>query len=271
MFSAGHRPARRLHRRPTSCADPHARARTFGTDSVLATRFWTAVKTGTSKDMRDNWAMGWSAALHRGCVGGQRQRRAHVGRERHQRRRAHLGGADELPAHRPSPAARPRRPPAWCKPARSSASRAARRWKRRASEWFIAGTEQTLSPRIQAPAMPAGRGLSPPENRRPSPDAAPRITAPAYGTIVALDPDIPPKRQRISVQRRRPRRARLMDGKEFARGPQAHWMPWPAGTWCSWWTPAARWPDEIKLEVRGAGVREARAVSRGESGRIEIN
>ena len=41
-------------------ADPMARARTFGTDSVLATRFWTAVKTGTSKDMRDNWAMGYS-------------------------------------------------------------------------------------------------------------------------------------------------------------------------------------------------------------------
>ena len=41
-------------------SDPLARARTFGTDSVLATRFWTAVKTGTSKDMRDNWALGWS-------------------------------------------------------------------------------------------------------------------------------------------------------------------------------------------------------------------
>ena len=41
-------------------SDPMARAPTFGTDSVLATRFWTAVKTGTSKDMRDNWAVGWS-------------------------------------------------------------------------------------------------------------------------------------------------------------------------------------------------------------------
>ena len=41
-------------------ADPLARARTFGTDSILATRFWTAVKTGTSKDMRDNWAVGFS-------------------------------------------------------------------------------------------------------------------------------------------------------------------------------------------------------------------
>ena len=43
-------------------SDPLARARTFGTDSVLSTRFWTAVKTGTSKDMRDNWAIGYSQA-----------------------------------------------------------------------------------------------------------------------------------------------------------------------------------------------------------------
>ena len=48
-------------------SDGNARARTFGTDSVLATRFWSAVKTGTSKDMRDNWAVGWS---QRYTVGG---------------------------------------------------------------------------------------------------------------------------------------------------------------------------------------------------------
>src|SRR6185436_7891292 len=40
--------------------DANARAPTFGLDSVLGTRFWSAVKTGTSKDMRDNWAVGWS-------------------------------------------------------------------------------------------------------------------------------------------------------------------------------------------------------------------
>lgn len=38
-----------------------ARARTFGLESVLSTRFWTAVKAGTSKDMRDNWTIGWSS------------------------------------------------------------------------------------------------------------------------------------------------------------------------------------------------------------------
>ena len=48
-------------------ADPLARARTFGTDSVLATRFWTAVKTGTSKDMRDNWASAIRSATPSAC------------------------------------------------------------------------------------------------------------------------------------------------------------------------------------------------------------
>lgn len=42
-------------------ADRQARAYTFGLDNVLSTPFWTAVKTGTSKDMRDNWTIGWSA------------------------------------------------------------------------------------------------------------------------------------------------------------------------------------------------------------------
>src|SRR5690606_39661868 len=41
-------------------SDRQARARGFGLEGVLGTRFWTAVKTGTSKDMRDNWTLGWS-------------------------------------------------------------------------------------------------------------------------------------------------------------------------------------------------------------------
>ena len=35
-------------------SDRHARLPTFGLDPVLDTRFWSAVKTGTSKDMRNN-------------------------------------------------------------------------------------------------------------------------------------------------------------------------------------------------------------------------
>ncbi len=41
-------------------ADRAARSVTFGLENPLATPFWSAVKTGTSKDMRDNWCIGFS-------------------------------------------------------------------------------------------------------------------------------------------------------------------------------------------------------------------
>lgn len=41
-------------------SDPNARSIGFGWDSPLETPFFTAVKTGTSKDYRDNWCVGFS-------------------------------------------------------------------------------------------------------------------------------------------------------------------------------------------------------------------
>lgn len=41
-------------------ADPSARAASFGFDSPLVTRRAAAVKTGTSKDVRDNWCVGFN-------------------------------------------------------------------------------------------------------------------------------------------------------------------------------------------------------------------
>src|SRR5450830_1223733 len=41
-------------------ADRAARSITFGLKNELATTFWAAVKTGTSKDMRDNWCVGYT-------------------------------------------------------------------------------------------------------------------------------------------------------------------------------------------------------------------
>ncbi len=41
-------------------ADNNARVRTFGWASPLTTRGFAAVKTGTSKDMRDNWCVGFT-------------------------------------------------------------------------------------------------------------------------------------------------------------------------------------------------------------------
>jgi penicillin-binding protein 1C len=58
---------RRIFNRETSfiisdiLSDRVARSNTFGLDNPLSTRFWTAVKTGTSKDMRDNWCIGYSS------------------------------------------------------------------------------------------------------------------------------------------------------------------------------------------------------------------
>jgi penicillin-binding protein 1C len=42
-------------------SDRESRSQTFSLESPLSTRFWTAVKTGTSKDMRDNWCVGSSS------------------------------------------------------------------------------------------------------------------------------------------------------------------------------------------------------------------
>ncbi len=41
-------------------SDRAARTVTFGLDNHLNTSFWSAAKTGTSKDMRDNWCVGFS-------------------------------------------------------------------------------------------------------------------------------------------------------------------------------------------------------------------
>src|SRR5262249_9147415 len=41
-------------------ADRAARSLTFGLKNELAATYWAAVKTGTSKDMRDNWCIGYS-------------------------------------------------------------------------------------------------------------------------------------------------------------------------------------------------------------------
>jgi len=41
-------------------ADPHARAASFGVDSMLAPPFPAAVKTGTSSDYRDTWTVGYT-------------------------------------------------------------------------------------------------------------------------------------------------------------------------------------------------------------------
>ncbi|MGH8847494.1 MAG: penicillin-binding protein 1C, partial [Polaromonas sp.] len=128
------------------------------------------------------------------------------------------------------------------------------------SEWFIQGTEQTLF------AMNSGASGARPEraagikrlkNPAAEPDSPPRITAPASGTLIALDPDIPPNRQRLSFSAEGRGLRWLMDDKEFARGNQAQWLPWPGRHVVQLLDASGKVADEIRIEVRGAGVKPA--------------
>jgi len=220
-------------------SDPIARARTFGTDSLLATRFWTAVKTGTSKDMRDNWAVGWS----------QRYTVA-----------VWIGNASGAPMHDVSGtsgaapvwaavmrylhAREPSRPPAAPaglvrQPVRfGDALEAAR------PEWFLPGTQQAVM------ALDASAG------RRPAGGPSARITSPANGTILALDPDIPPQRQRLALRAEGGGALQWrVDGKPLARGAEAGWLPWP-GRHVLQLVSGNQVLDEVRVEVRGAGVKK---------------
>ena len=157
-------------------ADPGARARTFGLDSALRLPFWAAVKTGTSKAMRDNWCVGFSdrftVAVWIGNLEGDSMRAvsgtsgaAPVWRE------IMLALHHDHPGHAP-----PRPPGIEQRLVRfDNAIEPPRR------EWFRAGTAQA---RFAAPPAEAQR---------------PRIAAPISGTVYALDPDIPPDRQRIRI------------------------------------------------------------------------
>jgi penicillin-binding protein 1C len=84
-----------------------------------------------------------------------------------------------------------------------------------------------------------------------------RITSPTSGTIIALDPDIPPNRQRVSFSAEGQNVAWLLDGKPYAKGNAAQWLPWPGRHVVQLVDAKGVKLDEIKLEVRGAGVKSA--------------
>ncbi|WP_301073809.1 penicillin-binding protein 1C [Sphingomonas sp.] len=157
-------------------ADPNARAATFGLDSALRLPFWAAVKTGTSKAMRDNWCIGYSerftVAVWVGNVEGDPMR-------------AVSGTSGAAPVWRDVMMALHARVPGRA-PARPAGIEARQiafdgQVEQPRREYFLAGTGQT---RMAA---------APREARRP------RIVSPVAGTVYAIDPDIPPDRQRFAV------------------------------------------------------------------------
>jgi penicillin-binding protein 1C len=243
-------------------ADPLARARTFGTDSVLATRFWTAVKTGTSKDMRDNWALGYSQRYTVGVWVGNASG-APMWDVSGTSGAAPVWAALMSYLHKTEPSRAPAPPAGVVQKQIRLADAGGRPIEAARSEWFIRGTEQALfaidSGATSADRTGAGGQKRLKNSARGSDSTAARITAPANGTIVALDPDIPPNRQRLNFAAEGRQLRWRMDGKEFARGAQAQWLPWPGRHTVQLVSERGEVLDEIRIEVRGAGVKAGRS------------
>jgi penicillin-binding protein 1C len=269
--------------------DPMARARTFGTDSVLSTRINAAVKTGTSKDMRDNWAIGYSSrytvGVWVGNAGGDSMwdvsgtsgaapvwaavmqylhpRGDHAAPSGAVQARPLQSGVLQSGSLPPTVAAATSAPPAGIVrlPTRFAQAQEAAR-----EEWFIAGTEQPVvsqdTPYLgAAPAIFNWSGGQKGIKNQVENTSAAKIQQPALGTIIALDPDIPPQRQRLQLQANLQANTQavrwLLDGKPLAQGAQAQWMPWPGKHVITLVDAQGKALDEVRIEVRGAALKTA--------------
>ena len=228
-------------------SDPNARARTFGTDSILSTRFWTAVKTGTSKDMRDNWAIGYSQRYTVGVWVGNASGAAMWDV-------SGTSGAAPVWArlmrhlHAREPSRAPAPPPGVVR----AAVRFGDALEAPRDEWFLPGTAQPLF------------AMAPDAHGAAQATVPARITAPQDGTILALDPDIPPARQRLTLLAdaggATPAALRWWIGaREIGRGPQAQWLPWPGRHVVQLRDAHGAVQDERRIEVRGAAVKPTAA------------
>lgn len=187
-------------------ADRAARSVTFGLRNELGTNFWSAVKTGTSKDMRDNWCVGYS---QRYTVG------VWVGNFDGQPMWDVSGVTGAAPvwhdvmdylhknvaSHAPLPPKGLLQQQVSYQPALEAPRR----------EWFMAGTE---SP-VFAVVGDAHR--------------APAIVYPADDSILAIDPDIPQGLQRVFFQAQGSQGLRwVLDGADLGPADDSiSWRPAP--------------------------------------------
>lgn len=217
-------------------ADDSARARTFGLSSALATRGFAAVKTGTSKDLRDNWCVGFTDRFTVGVWVGNASGEPMHGV-------SGISGAapiwhaivQRLHADWPS-----RWPPPPSGVVRTNVVFDGAREAPR-DEWFIAGTEQSH--------VRAGTQLGP--------VARFGITSPRDGSVFALDPDVPPAAQRIVFEGEAG--TWELDGRRIGTGPSVSWLPWPGRHALRLLARDGRVVQSVRFEVRGAGVKTARA------------
>jgi penicillin-binding protein 1C len=213
-------------------ADNAARARTFGLDSSLVTKGFAAVKTGTSKDMRDNWCVGFT---DRYTVG------VWVGNASGEAMHDVSGVSGAAPVwqalvrqlHDGAPSKRPAVPAGVVTmPIRFDDQREAPR-----DEVFVAGTEQA---RWRASAQVRGTQRF-------------GIVSPRDGSIFAIDPDMPPAAQRIVLEGEGG--TWWMDGKALGQGDRLHWAPWPGRHELKLTARDGALLQAVRFEVRGADVR----------------
>lgn len=276
-------------------SDRHARLPTFGLDSVLDTRFWSAVKTGTSKDMRDNWAVGYSQRYTVGVwVGNASGAPMHdvsgtsgaapvwatLMRELHRhetsrapsppdgvvRQQVDFGSVSETTRlnTRGAPALPERRSGTADDEGAHDTERTGIEAPRQ--EWFLAGTEQR---HFSPPAMVStsndtrtGKGDGMHAGRQdPDPSALPaRIVAPAPDTIIALDPDIPPANQQLRLEASHGTSTELhwfIDDQPVGQGAHVGWMPLPGRHTITLRDARGGVLDVRRIEVRGAWLRSA--------------
>jgi penicillin-binding protein 1C len=247
-------------------SDNGARVPTFGLDSALATRYWSAVKTGTSKDMRDNWCVGFSARYTVGVWVGNAS-----GAPMH----AVSGVTGAAPVWRTVMDALQRSDMASEHPGRILPAAAARGLMKVAytpaapappaglvqqavvfdgsieaprNEWFVAGTETA---RV-TPASPVGM-------------AARLIASPDDQSVIALDPDMPPAVQRLRfevVAPVPPGAAWRLDGKRLGAARSLPWAPWPGRHVLEVVDASGATLDSVRFEVRGALARPTTAARR---------
>ena len=280
-------------------SDRHARLPTFGLDSVLDTRFWSAVKTGTSKDMRDNWAVGYSQRYTVGVwVGNASGAPMHdvsgtsgaapvwamLMRELHRheasrspsppagvvRLQVEFGGFSKTMPETAGPDEHGVQalPEGRSGTADEESAQAVKRPGIEAprQEWFLAGTEQRhFSPPAMVPGpndTRTGKGDGAHAGWQDhDPSALPaRIVAPAPGTVIALDPDIPPANQQLRLEASHGTPTELywfIDDQPVGQGARVGWMPLPGRHTITLRDARGGVLDARRIEVRGAWLRSA--------------
>jgi penicillin-binding protein 1C len=210
-------------------SDRAARSVTFGLSNPLSARTWAAVKTGTSKDMRDNWCVGFSARYTVGVW---------------------VGNFDGSPM--------------WDV---SGVTGAAPLWLEIMERMHGAGSGAPLPPPgLESAAVQFDPAVEAPRDElflegtaetviqaKPEETTHPAIVYPERGQIIAIDPDIPEALQRVpfAAEGAGPQSQWRLNG-EPVTGDET-WQPQPGKWQLTLHDANGVQLDSVQFEVRGNG------------------